>query len=250
MALSSHCFWCILHTLFKLFFWLGSTLNLVNNMDVTLLTFKYLIFTVKIPATVSLLLYVRLCFLIFVLHKLPCFFGVTLDFFSVSVYFCIPLCSDLSFHIWWMFCHMLGTEPVGVSFYNIHSSLLLFFPLHSSSCGYFQSVLVSTYFFLPSQSLLHLMFANTAFCDPCASTLWVQANTCSLLTLLISCGTINSLIILAVMASSLMLLINCSFSLLSLSLYLQSAAFTHNLPIHSYMDSWFSYLVDTIVTVI
>ena len=79
-------------------------------------------------------------------------------------------------------------------------------------------------------------FSNTAFCDLCASTLWAQAETCSLFTSLGSFSTINTFIISVVMTSLFMPLMNCPFTLQLFSLYLHSAAFTHNLPIHSCTD--------------
>ena len=55
-------------------------------------------------------------------------------------------------------------------------------------------------------------------------------------------STLNSLITLVVIASLFVLLMNCSISLLSFCLYLYSAAFIHNLFIHSCMDSSFFLL--------
>ena len=88
-----------------------------------------------------------------------------------------------------------------------------------------------------SKSFVSLMFSNTAVFDLYASNLWTQTKMCSLFTSLIPFSTNESLIILTMMASSFMPLMNCSFSLLSFSLYLHSAAFTCNLSIHSCMDS-------------
>ena len=143
--------------------------------------------------------------------------------------------------LWFIFPHLLHILPyAGHCFCRCYIPWYLqfyipFFSFTLCLC-YFHYGLFSAYLFLSYQSLVHLfMFSNTAFCDLCDSTLCIQTKTYSLLISLVSFSTLNCLIILAVMASSLMLWMNCSFSLLSFSMYLEFAAFTHNLPTHSCM---------------
>ena len=134
-----------------------------------------------------------------------------------------------------MFSHMLGIVPVGVLFHNIYSSLLFLF-FYTPSAAYSHSGQVSAYL-SPNQSSVSLMFYITAICDLCTSTLWAQTKNSSLFTSMVSFSTVNSLIILAMMASSFMPLMKFSFCLLSFSLNLEFGAFTHNLPIHSCVDT-------------
>ena len=110
-----------------------------------------------------------------------------------------------------------------LSFCNIYSSLLFSSPLQFLSTVYYYTFLVSACLFLPNKSFPSLMFSNV-LCDLYASTLWTQTKMFSLLTSLVSFSIIYYLIILALMASSLMPLMNCSFNLLPFSLYLHSSS--------------------------
>ena len=81
------------------------------------------------------------------------------------------------------------------------------------------------------QNLLHLLYCPALLCVLCTSTLWAQNSICSLLTSLASFNVVKSLMIPSTTFSSSKLFMNCSFSLLSCSTYLQSVALTHYLPI-------------------
>ena len=91
------------------------------------------------------------------------------------------------------------------------------------------------YLIAVSNFLFSFKLSNIAIYDLLASILFAHTNTCLLVVSLVSFTVANPLIIFAVMHSSFLQLIYCSFSLLSFSLHLHSVPFS--LPIHSYTVS-------------
>ena len=174
------------------FFWLVLNSNLVNITFLMLLKFNCLF----APICRALLV---------VFHGLLCFFGVTFNFLCTSAYcFVVVNLSTSTTHFdicWALFLQICHSTIFTVLYY-----FLFLFSFTVSLCCLFPHLLLS--FHTKSESVVSLIFSDTAFCDLCASTLWVQATTYSLLTSLVSFSTISSLIISAVMASSLMLLMN------------------------------------------
>ena len=88
-------------------------------------------------------------------------------------------------------------------------------------------------FLIVSNLLFSLVASSIAFCYLCTFTLLAQLSTCSLVILLVFFITVILLMISILILLSLMPSMNCSFNLLSLSLYLHSFALTCRQPTHS-----------------
>ena len=87
-------------------------------------------------------------------------------------------------------------------------------------------------------------FSNMDFCECYIYILFTQDKSCSLVISLMSFMMLSYFIISAVTAWWLISFRNCSFSLLSISLYLHSATMTLSLPIHAsaYSSEWLTNL--------
>ena len=149
---------------------------------------------------------------------------------------CRLLWSDSFSHICCISYHAWGMASVGAFYYNIYSLLLLSPVLYCVFAAYYDLIFV---YLSLLNSFTSLILANTAFCTLYASSLWSHIKTWFLLTSLVSFKADSPFIILAMMVSSFMPFMDCSFRLLSYYWYLQSVALMQS-AIHFSADSSFS----------
>ena len=129
-------------------------------------------------------------------------------------------------YLLWYVGHLFGTFKLQQHLQFMNISLLVDFPPSNL-------LLFCQCLFTVLNSLLSFVACKYAFCTPWISTLLAHAYTSSLVIWLVFLTAINSHMISVIISSLFMLLIYCSFSPLSFSLYLLSFALILKWPIHS-----------------